>query len=194
MTTRDPSIPTQGLHHITLTGAGRQITLDFWEGTLGMPFVFEQPNLDNPVESHLYFDPGDDRVITVFCDETREPRPVKTPIVPGAVHHIAFSVSQAVSMHLPEKLDALGIAHSGLKDRGFMTSLYFREPLGLLIELASYKFTPPRGLPHARVLFEAHRIRVLAGDLAISDRHVAQALERLAHQDMPSLSDLVSEV
>jgi hypothetical protein len=43
-------------------------------------------------------------------------------------------------------------------------------------------------------LFEAHRIRVLAGDLAISDRHVAQALERLAHQDMPSLSDLVSEV
>ena len=187
MTKCDPSIPTQGLHHITLTGAGRQITLDFWEGILGMPFVFEQPNLDNPAESHLYFDPGDDRLITVFCDETREPRPGKTPIVPGAVHHIAFSVSRAVSMHLPEKLDALGIAHSGLKDRGFMTSLYFREPLGLLIELASYKFTPTRGLSHARVLFEAHRIRVEAQDLAISDRHVAQALDSLAHHEVPSL-------
>ncbi|MDB4855141.1 hypothetical protein OAH86_10230, partial [Planktomarina temperata] len=70
---------------------------------------------------------------------------------------------QAVSIHLPEKLDALGIAHSGLKDRGFMSSIYFREPLGLLIELASYKFTPPQGVSHARVLFEAHRIRVAAG-------------------------------
>jgi len=26
-----------------------------------MPFVFEQPNLDNEAESHLYFDPGDGR-------------------------------------------------------------------------------------------------------------------------------------
>ena len=68
-----------------------------------------------------------------------------------------------------------------------MTSLYFREPLGLLIELASYKFTPPRGLSHARVLFEAHRIRVEAQDLAISDRHVAQALDSLAHHEVPSL-------
>ena len=25
-----------------------------------MPFVFEQPNLDNPNESHIYFDPGDE--------------------------------------------------------------------------------------------------------------------------------------
>ena len=77
MSTLSRTIPTQGLHHVTLTGAGRQITLDFWEGVLGMPFIFEQPNLDNPDESHLYFDPGDDRLITVFCDETREPVPAK---------------------------------------------------------------------------------------------------------------------
>ena len=52
MTKAKRAIPTQGVHHITLTGAGRQITLDFWEGVLGMPFVFEQPNLDNPDENH----------------------------------------------------------------------------------------------------------------------------------------------
>ena len=117
MSTLSQTIPTQGLHHITLTGAGRKITLDFWEGVLGMPFVFEQPNLDKPDESHLYFDPGDDRLITVFCDEKRSALQGKIPIVPGAVHHLAFSVSQAVSIHLPQKLDELGIAHSGLKDR-----------------------------------------------------------------------------
>ena len=43
-------LQVQGVHHITLTGAGRQISIDFWEGVLGMPFVFEQPNLDNPGE------------------------------------------------------------------------------------------------------------------------------------------------
>ena len=46
-------------------------SIDFWEGVLGMPFIFEQPNLDNPDENHLYFDPGDSRLVTIFTDEKR---------------------------------------------------------------------------------------------------------------------------
>ena len=57
-------IQSQGVHHITICGADRQTSIDFWEGVLGMPFIFEQPNLDNEGESHLYFDPGDGRLIT----------------------------------------------------------------------------------------------------------------------------------
>ena len=57
------------------SGADRQTSIDFWEGVLGMPFVFEQPNLDNAGESHLYFDPGDGRLITVFTDEIADARP-----------------------------------------------------------------------------------------------------------------------
>ncbi|MBP8947477.1 MAG: VOC family protein, partial [Candidatus Promineofilum sp.] len=38
-------LQTQGVHHITLIGADRQTSIDFWEGVLGMPFIFEQPNL-----------------------------------------------------------------------------------------------------------------------------------------------------
>ena len=68
-------IQTQGVHHITINGANRQTSIDFWEGVLGMPFVFEQPNLDNASESHLYFDPGDGRLITVFTNEDRLPDP-----------------------------------------------------------------------------------------------------------------------
>ena len=56
-----------------------------------MPFVFEQPNLDNAAESHLYFDPGDGRLITVFTNEERTPDPRRTPTDPGCVHHIAFA-------------------------------------------------------------------------------------------------------
>ena len=81
------NIQSQGIHHITIVGADRQTSIDFWEGVLGMPFVFEQPNLDNDGESHLYFDPGDGRLITIFTDESRTPDTRRTPTEPGCVHH-----------------------------------------------------------------------------------------------------------
>ena len=174
-----PTIPAQGVHHITLTGADRQTSIDFWEGVLGMPFVFEQPNLDDPSESHLYFDPGDGRLITVFTDESRQADPRRTPVVPGAVHHLAFAVSKAVFDQVPGRLDARGIAHSGVKDRGFMDSIYFTDPLGLLIELACYRFEVPEGHRLADVMIAAHRIRVAEGAAAIGKAHVAAAIERL---------------
>src|SRR4029077_10332387 len=88
-------IQSQGVHHITIVGAARQTAIDFWEGLLGMPFVFEQPNLDNEAESHLYFDPGDGRLITIFTNEERTGNSERTSTDPGAVHHVAFSLSQA---------------------------------------------------------------------------------------------------
>ena len=142
-------IQSQGVHHITIVGADRQTSIDFWEGVLGMPFVFEQPNLDNAAESHLYFDPGDGRLITIFTNEERDGDPARTPTDPGCVHHVAFSLSNATFRQAVERLDERGIRHSGVKDRGFMDSIYFTDPLGLLIELASYRFEPPVGL-HAR--------------------------------------------
>src|SRR6267154_2276342 len=86
-------LQSQGVHHITLVGADRRTSIDFWEGVLGMPFVFEQPNLDNAAESHLYFDPGDGRLITVFTNEEREASPDRTSTDPGCVHHLAFALS-----------------------------------------------------------------------------------------------------
>ena len=77
-------LQTQGLHHITLVGADRQTSIDFWEGLLGMPFIFEQPNLDNAGESHIYFDPGDDRLITVFTREDRKPSSAARRPTPAA--------------------------------------------------------------------------------------------------------------
>jgi hypothetical protein len=144
-----------------------------------MPFIFEQPNLDNAQESHLYFDPGDGRLITVFTREDRTVDPSRTPTDPGCVHHLAFALSQAMFAQAAERLDARGISHSGVKDRGFMDSIYFQDPLGLLIELASYRFEPPHGSTHADVLFLAHRIRTERGDRAIDRVHVADAIERL---------------
>jgi catechol 2,3-dioxygenase-like lactoylglutathione lyase family enzyme len=182
-------LQSQGVHHITLVGADRQSSIDFWEGLLGMPFVFEQPNLDNPAESHLYFDPGDGRLITVFTNENRAGNAERTPTDPGCVHHVAFALSQATFRQAVERLDEHGIRHSGVKDRGFMDSIYFEDPLGLLIELASYRFEPPHGHTHADVLLEAHRLRVERGEYNIAPVHLADAIEILVLRSRGSLSD-----
>jgi glyoxalase family protein len=182
-------LQTQGVHHITIVGADRQTSIDFWEGLLGMPFVFEQPNLDNPDESHLYFDPGDGRLITIFTNEARTPDPARTPTDPGCVHHVALSLSQATFAQTVERLDERGIRHSGVKDRGFMDSIYFTDPLGLLIELASYRFEPPHGHTHADVLLAAHKLRVERGDHHIGTIHLTDAIEQLVLGSQASLSE-----
>ena len=187
-------LQSQGVHHITLVGADRQTSIDFWEGVLGMPFVFEQPNLDNASESHLYFDPGDGRLITVFTDEARVDDRERVATIrdtkeAGHVHHIAFALSQATFWQAVERLDERGIRHSGVKDRGFMDSIYFEDPLGLLVELASYRFEPPHGFTHADVLLEAHKLRVERDDHNIDRAHLADAIENLVRRSRESLSD-----
>jgi catechol 2,3-dioxygenase-like lactoylglutathione lyase family enzyme len=181
-------LQSQGVHHITIVGADRQTSIDFWEGVLGMPFVFEQPNLDRPSESHLYFDPGDGRLITIFTNEERAVDPERTPTDAGCVHHIAFAVSHATFAQAVERLGERGIENTGVKDRGFMDSIYFEDPLGLLIELASYRFEPPAGHTHADVLLEAHRIRVQRDDYNIAEVHLADAIEALVTRSRDSLS------
>jgi len=182
-------LQSEGVHHITIVGANRQTSIDFWEGVLGMPFVFEQPNLDNESESHLYFDPGDGRLITIFTNEERAPDPTRTATDIGCVHHVAFAVSQATFKQVVERLDERGIRHSGPKDRGFMDSIYFEDPLGLLIELASYRFEPPFGFTHAEVLLESHKLRVERGDHNIDQEHLADAIETLVGRSRASLSE-----
>ena len=169
-------IQTQGIHHVTLNGADRQTSIGFWRDLLGMRFVAEQPNLDSPGENHLYFDPGDGRMITIFTDEDRAATKHAPPNTPGGLHHLALMVSQAMFRQIADRLDAKKISHSGVKDRGFMDSIYFRDPLGMLIELASYNFEPPFGVSHGDVLSKAHELRVQAEEPHITQAMVADAL------------------
>ena len=63
-----------------------------------------------------------------------------------------------------------------------MDSIYFDDPLGLTIELASYRFEPPAGFTHADVLLEAHKLRVERGDYNIAQDHLADAIEVLVER------------
>ena len=178
-------IQTQGIHHITLNGADRSTSINFWQEILGMPLIFEQPNLDDLSTNHLYFDCGDGRTITVFTREDLQPRKTLQENTAGSVHHLAFWVSQSTIRIAEKNLTQNGFENSGIKDRGFMDSLYFREPLGLLLELASYKFDPPFGCSHSQVLAEAHKLRQQRGAINIQDEDIALAIRNFSQTNDP---------
>src|SRR5512141_1369250 len=180
-------IQTQGVHHITFVGSNREATIEFYQDFLGMPLVFEQPNLDVPDENHLYFDSGDGRLITFFVRPTRTNDPTPNPQNIGNLHHLAFNVSRATYTQVAARLQELGIENTGPIDRGFMNSIYFRDPNGQLLEMACFKFEPPQGHTIADVLRTAHNLRVQAGDYAIEDRHLTDAIAQLTDRLMPKL-------
>jgi catechol 2,3-dioxygenase-like lactoylglutathione lyase family enzyme len=123
-------IQAQGLHHITMVGSNREATIEFYQGVLGMRLVMEQPNLDVPDENHLYFDMGDGRLLTFFVRPTRRNDPTPNPEGIGNLHHMAFAVSRAVYTQVAQRLNERGIWNTGPIDRGFMDSIYFRDPNG----------------------------------------------------------------
>ena len=171
-------IQVQGVHHITLVGSTRQSAMDFWQGLLGMRFLFEQPNLGNPDENHLYFDPGDGRLLTVFTNESREDARRPAPREVGCVEHLAFNVSRATFTLVPGRLRERGIEFIQ-RDRGFMDSIYLQDPNGLKVELACYKFEAPEGFTAVAVLMKAHKLRVTRGDHHIAEEHLTDAIEAL---------------
>jgi glyoxalase family protein len=184
-------IQAQGVHHITFVGSSREATIEFYQGLLGMPLVFEQPNLDVPEETHLYFDPGDGRLITFFCRPTRQADPTPNPEGIGNLHHLALTVSRATFTQVAARLEERGIANTGPIDRGFMDSIYFRDPNGQLLEMACFKFSPPPGHTLVDVLALAHNLRVAAGDYAIADKHLADAIAILSERPMPAAEPAV---
>jgi glyoxalase family protein len=181
-------IQVQGVHHITFVGSNREATIDFYEGVLGMPLVLEQPNLDVPEETHLYFDAGDGRLITFFVRPTRVNDPTPNPEGIGNLHHLAFTVSRATYTQVAQRLNERNIWNTGNIDRGFMDSIYFRDPNGQLLEMACYKFVPPEGYTVADVLVTAHRLRVAAGAPAVHEEHLADAIAELTERKAISLT------
>jgi glyoxalase family protein len=66
-------------------------------------------------------------------------RPDLSPMRPGAggVHHVAFRTIDADYDAWADRLNTIGLPNSGKVDRFWFRSLYFREPNGVLFEIAT---------------------------------------------------------
>ncbi len=60
-----------------------------------------------------------------------------------------------------------------------MDSIYTKDPNGMTVEIACYKFQTPDGFRDADVLIQAHRLRTERGDHHIAEEHLADAIEIL---------------
>jgi len=103
---------------------------------IGMRAVREYPHPENAEDSvHVYeMGPGG-----AGAELHVAVQPEIGPTQPGAggVHHVAFRTPDADYDAWAERLNALGIPNSGKVDRYWFRSLYFREPNGILFEIAS---------------------------------------------------------
>jgi catechol 2,3-dioxygenase-like lactoylglutathione lyase family enzyme len=170
----DSPIQTTGTDHITVWGSNAEDTIAFYRDLLGMPLVLRQPNLDDPSQTHLFFDTGDGRILTVFVSDDRDSARGQR-VSTGAVHHLCFSVAPE---SFEETMDALDEEGHGFNvfDRGIFLSLYTRDNNGLVIELTTDKYDIPDE-KYGEVLATAQRLREEDGADFAEDEHLAAALE-----------------
>src|SRR5438105_9901441 len=127
----------QSLHHITLICAAAQRTIDFYTGVLGLRFIKKTVNFDDPGSYHLYF--GDElgkpgSAITFF--EWPGARRGYPGI--GGTHHFALQVPDYDGLlKWKRRLNDLGVAVDGPLDRHYFKSIYFNDPDGTILEIAT---------------------------------------------------------
>lgn len=127
----------QGIHHITLVCRDAQRTVDFYSGALGLRLVKKTVNFDDPGAYHLYFgdsvgSPGS--AITFF--EWPHAGPGRPGV--GGTHHLALTARDYEALlKWKRRLSDLAIPVDGPFDRHYFTSIYFRDPDGTILEIAT---------------------------------------------------------
>lgn len=126
-----------GLHHITLVCSDAQRTVNFYTQVLGLRFVKKTVNFDDPGSYHLYFGDkvGSPGSAVTFFEWPDAPK--GRPGI-GGTHHFALAVeSYDGLLKWKRRLTDLGLAVDGPLDRHYFTSIYFQDPDGVIIEIAT---------------------------------------------------------
>ena len=127
----------EGLHHITLVCSNAQRTIDFYTAVLGLRLVKKTVNFDDPGSYHLYFGDETGRPGTAITYFEWANAPKGRPGI-GGTHHYALRVADMNSLlKWKRRLTDLGYPVDGPYDRHYFTSIYFRDPDGVIIEMAT---------------------------------------------------------
>lgn len=131
------ALSTLGFHHITMVSSDARRTLHFYRAILGLGLVKRTVNFDDPKSYHLYFgdEKGSPGTLLTFFEWPGQPR--GRPGI-GGVHHLAMGVAdEAGLLKWKRRLTDLGIPVTGPKNRGYFMSLYFTDPDGQILEIAT---------------------------------------------------------
>ena len=129
---------TQGLHHITAITSDASSAVNFYTRILGLKLVKKTVNFDDPSAYHLYFgdEKGSPGTLITFFDWGRAVG--YGQVGAGVTHHFAFTTRDHESLDLWKSwLEQNDVSVLGPLDRGSFESLYFRDPDGLILEIAT---------------------------------------------------------
>lgn len=129
---------TEGFHHITMVSSNAKRTVEFYRGLLGIGLVKRTVNFDDPGSYHLYF--GDETgapgtLLTFF--EWAGARRGHWGV--GGIHHLALRVSTPeAQLKWKRRLMDADVGVTGPYDRGWFKSIYFADPDGQILEIATF--------------------------------------------------------
>jgi glyoxalase family protein len=126
----------QGLHHVTALTNGSPRTRDFFLGTMKFESFRDNPRgSEGTVQQVFGLENGKPGFTISFIESPAAPTGV---VGVGTVHHIAFAVeNEDAQLKWREHLLAKGAHVTPVIDRKYFKSIYFREPNGVLLELAT---------------------------------------------------------
>jgi catechol 2,3-dioxygenase-like lactoylglutathione lyase family enzyme len=130
----DGPIPAQravrGIHAVTIWEDGDAGSAPFLTGTMGFRQAAEE-------ENRLRFESGETGLGTVV-ELRRAPGFWRGSDGVGTVHHVAFrTVDDMLQQQRQEEIRGLGFGVTEVRDRTYFRSIYFREPGGVLFEIAT---------------------------------------------------------
>jgi glyoxalase family protein len=127
----------RGLGPIVMSVSDLKPTDVVLQQALNMRPVREYPHPDDARHTVHVYEMGPGGPAAELHVAVRPNLPVAQPGA-GGVHHVAFRTPTFEEYDAwAERLNTLGIPNSGKVDRYWFRSLYFREPNGILFEIAS---------------------------------------------------------
>jgi glyoxalase family protein len=123
-------VATRGFHNITLTLNSIKATAAI------LTEIFGYKLIEQDVNRYRYAtDAVENAAIVDLVELPEEKRGLGAN---GTVHHVAFRVqNDEILMHFREKIEDYGLSITPQIDRNYFHSLYFREPGGVLFEIAT---------------------------------------------------------
>lgn len=138
---------TAGFHHVALVSSNEERSLAFYRDLLGLQLIGEvEGRGDAPFRRLLLGDeartPGFLLMLYIWPSTNRG------HWGPGGIHHVAIGTrDQETQLMWKRRLNDAGVAVGGPYDRGYFHSIYFQDPDGQILEIATagpgYSFDEP---------------------------------------------------
>jgi glyoxalase family protein len=120
----------RGFHHITITTNKIDATAEVLTKILGYTLAEKEVNRSRFITDKV--------TQAAIVDLVEAPGEMAGHVAGGSVHHVAFRVKDEQSLlYFRDKIVAIGLHITEKIDRNYFYSLYFREPGGVLFELAT---------------------------------------------------------